>query len=77
MTDWELIFTMLGEKATTDITITRDAKGFEENKKAAQRGGQIAHNARRELEQETSKSIISKNNFLNQVEKKKLRQNKN
>ncbi|MBI2545702.1 Bro-N domain-containing protein [Candidatus Woesearchaeota archaeon] len=64
MTDWELIFTMLGEKATTDITKTRDAKGFRENKQAAQRGGQIAHNARKELEQETGKSVVSKGNFL-------------
>jgi len=39
MTDWELIFTMLGEKATADITQTRNAQGFGENKLAAQRGG--------------------------------------
>jgi len=64
MTDWELIFNMLGEKATTDITRTRDAKGFEENKKAAQRGGQIARNARKELEHETGESVVSKDNFL-------------
>ena len=72
MTDWELIFSMLGEKATTDITITRDAKGFEENKQAAKRGGQIAHNARKELEEETGKSVVSKDNFLDLTEKKKL-----
>ncbi len=72
MTDWELIFTMFGEKATTDITITRNAKGFEENKNAAQRGGKIAHNARKELEQETKKSIVSKDNFLHLSEKKKI-----
>ena len=71
MTDWELIFTMIGEKATTDITTARDAKGLEENKQVAQRGGQIANNTRKELEEETGKSIISKDNFLN-LEKKKL-----
>ena len=71
MTDWELIFTMFGEKATTDITITRDTKGLEENKKAAQRGGQIANNARKELEQETGKVVVSKNNFLSLTDKKK------
>jgi len=65
MTDWELIFTMFGEKATTDITISRDALGFEQNKSAAQRGGQIANNARKELESETGKPIISESNFLN------------
>ncbi|MDP2749842.1 MAG: BRO family protein [Nanoarchaeota archaeon] len=76
MTDWELIFNMLGEKATTDITRTRDAQGFEENKQAARRGGQIAHNARKELEQETGKSAISKDNFLSLAELKKLENKK-
>ena len=72
MVDWELIFTMVGEKATTDIARTREAKGFEENKGVAKRGGQIANNARTELEQETGESIISKNNFLGLTKKKKL-----
>jgi hypothetical protein len=76
MTDWELIFNMLGEKATTDITRTRDAQGFEENRQAARRGGQIAHNARKELEQETGKSVISKDNFLGLTEQKKLKNKK-
>ena len=72
MNDWELIFTMLGEKASTDITKSRDAQGFEQNKKAAKRGGQIAYNTRKELEQETGKPVISKNNFLNLTEKKRI-----
>ncbi|MBI5002868.1 phage antirepressor protein [Candidatus Woesearchaeota archaeon] len=76
MSDWELIFTMFGEKATTDITKTRDAQGFYENKQAAQRGGQIAQNARKELEQETGENVVSKNNFLNLTEKKKLENKK-
>src|SRR3989344_5545296 len=76
MTDWELIFNMLGEKATTDITRTRDAQGFEECKESARRGGQIAHNARKELEEETGKSVISKDNFLGLAEQKKLENNK-
>ncbi len=76
MTDWELIFNMLGEKATTDITRTRDAQCFGENKQAARRGGQIAHNARKELEEETGKSVISKDNFLDLTEKKKLENKK-
>ena len=41
MTDWELIFSMLGEKATTDITIARDAKGFPKLKSTAKEGGDI------------------------------------
>ncbi|MBI4438740.1 phage antirepressor protein, partial [Candidatus Woesearchaeota archaeon] len=75
-TDWELIFNMLGEKATTDITRTRDAQGFEENKQSAKRGGQIAYNARKELEQEIGKSVISKDNFLSLTERKKLENKK-
>ncbi len=71
MTDWELIFTMLGEKATTDITRTRDAQGFNESKHAAKRGGQIAQNARKELEQETGEPVVSKDNYVRLMEKKK------
>ena len=76
MVDWELIFTMVREKATTDIARSRDAQGFEENKGAAKRGGQIANNTWRELEQETGKTVISKDNFLGLTEKKKLEQKK-
>ncbi len=76
MTDWELIFTMLGEKATTDITRTRDAKGLDMCKQSAKRGGQIAFNARKELEQETGEYVISSGNFLGLTEKKKIEQRK-
>ena len=71
MTDWELIFSMLGEKATTDITIARDAKGFPELKNTAKEGGDIAKNARKELERKTGKSIVSKGNYLHLEEEKK------
>ncbi len=74
MTDWELIFTMFGEKATTDITRTRDAQGFNESKLAARRGGEIAHNARRELETETGEQVVSKENYLHLTEKKKKKE---
>ena len=76
MTDWELILNMVGEKATTDITIAKDAKGFEECKDSAKEGGQIASNTRKELEQKTGKSIISKSNFLGLTGNKKLEQKK-
>ena len=76
MVDWELIFTMVGEKATTDIARSRDAHGFEENRGTAKRGGQIANNARRELEGETGEPVIAKNNFLDLTEKKKLNNKK-
>ncbi len=71
MTDWETILTMVGEKATTDITISKDSKGFDECKDSAQKGGKIAHNTRKELERETGKSIVSNENFLHLAESKK------
>jgi len=74
MTDWELILTMVGEKATTDITISEDSEGFEECKESAVEGGTIAKNTRKELEQKTGKSIISKENYLHLTQKKKQRQ---
>ena len=74
MTDWELILTMIGEKATTDITISEDSEGFEECKESAVEGGTIAKNTRKELEQKTGKSIISKENYLHLTQKKKQRQ---
>jgi hypothetical protein len=46
MNDLELIFSILGEAATTEITKTQDAQGFEENRTAAKKGGQIAGDAR-------------------------------
>ncbi len=63
MTDWELILTMIGEKATTDITVAKDAEGFDECKDAAQEGGEVAKNTRTELEKKTGKSLISPENF--------------
>ncbi|MCK9212194.1 MAG: Bro-N domain-containing protein [Ignavibacteriaceae bacterium] len=73
MTDLELIFTMLGEASTSEITKKVDAKGFVENKTAAKKGGKIAGDARVALEKETGKSIVSKENYLQLAEKKKRR----
>jgi hypothetical protein len=64
MTDWELILTMLGEKATTDITVAEDAEGFDECKTCAKEGGKIAHNTRKAIEEKTRKPIVSNSNFL-------------
>ncbi|MBW2968647.1 phage antirepressor protein [Candidatus Woesearchaeota archaeon] len=71
MTDWELILNMVGEKATTDITIAKDAKGFPKLKQTAKEGGNIAKNTRKELEQKVGKSIISKENYLHLKKEKK------
>ena len=63
MTDLELIFTMLGEASTTEIAKNKNAIGFVENHKAAKEGGNVAGNARKELEQKSGKKIVSKQNF--------------
>ncbi len=72
MNDLELIFNMLGEAATTEITREKNAQGFFENKKAANKGGQIAGRARKELESQTGKRVVSRQNYLNQPQNKKL-----
>ena len=72
MTDWKLILTMVGEKATTDITVAKDSKGLNELKDSAKEGGSIAHNTRKELEEKIGKTIISKNNYLHLKKKKPL-----
>jgi DNA-damage-inducible protein D len=71
MSDWELILNMIGEKATTDITQTRDSQGFDECKDSAKRGGNIASNTRREIEQETGKDLVSEDNYLHLAKEKR------
>ncbi|MGB8364557.1 MAG: hypothetical protein ACLQUZ_04570 [Rhizomicrobium sp.] len=72
MTDLELILTMLGEKSTKEIARSIDVQGFEENKKAARAGGDIAGNARRSIERETGRRVVSSRNFHKSNEPKKL-----
>jgi hypothetical protein len=76
MTDFELIFTMLGEKVTTEISKTEKPRTFNSNKKVAKRGGNVAGNARKETEKELGKSVVSKQNFLINRESKKNIENK-
>jgi DNA-damage-inducible protein D len=64
MTDVELIFSMLGEAATTEITKTEHPRGFNENKLVAKRGGGVAGTARRQMELETGKKVVSPKNYL-------------
>ncbi len=76
MTDLELIFAMLGEKSTTEITKARDSKGFEECKDSSKEGGKISRNARLELEEKTGKKIVSGESYFNirgKKEKKGIR----
>ena len=62
--DLELILNMLAEAATKDIANTKHPRGLEENKKVAKRGGSIAGNARKEIEQETGKPVITSKNSI-------------
>jgi len=64
MTDLELIFSMLGEASTTEITKTEHPQGFYENKKVSKRGGGVAGEARKKLEKETGKKIVSKETYI-------------
>ena len=64
MDDPELIFTMLGERATTEIHRTEDSAGMKKIKNDAKSGGKIAGNARKQLEKRTKKPIVSEKNYL-------------
>jgi hypothetical protein len=64
MDDFELIFTMLGERVTTEIHRTEDSQGIPKLKSDAQSGGKIAGNTRREVEVRLGRPIVSKSNFL-------------
>ena len=64
MNDLELIFTMLGERMTTEISKKEEPNTFDENKNVAKRGGKVAGNARKEAETELGRTLISKENYL-------------
>ncbi|MGB4115639.1 MAG: Bro-N domain-containing protein [Polaromonas sp.] len=64
MTEAELIFTALAELSTRQIAETTDATGLPENTKAAKSGGGIAKQARKQLESQTGKSVVSRQNYL-------------
>jgi len=71
MTDLELIFSMLGEAATTEITRVDDAEGFQESKRAAHKGGEVAGTARKDLERKTRKKVVSPENYLEIPQKRR------
>ncbi len=64
MNEAELILTALAELSTRQIAESVEAKGLEQNKIPAKSGGQVAKNARNELESKTGKSVVSGENFL-------------
>jgi len=75
MSDLELIFSMLGEASTTKVTRAKNAKGFKENKEAANIGGKIAGNALKELEKESGEKVITPENYLPEAKKTKVLKN--
>lgn len=74
MNELELILTMLGEAATTELSRNRDSGGFLSLKKDAKDGGKIAGNTRKAIETKTGKRVVSKDNYLEQNQSKKLTQ---
>jgi len=73
MTDLELIFSMLGEASTTQITKVEHPIGFEKNKDVSRRGGNVAGVARKKLEQEIGKRVVSRDNYLAKPQNKLLK----
>ena len=64
MTDLELILTMLGETSATTIAVQRDTYGLSENAEAARAGGSVAGTARKQIEKETGRPVVTSQNFL-------------
>ncbi|MCZ7613952.1 MAG: hypothetical protein M5T52_10585 [Ignavibacteriaceae bacterium] len=63
MSEAELIFTALAELSTRQIAESENAEGIEENKIPAKKGGKIAKDARKALEQKTGRNVVTGDNF--------------
>ena len=74
MTDVEVALADLGEIATREIAKKKNPKGLDENIEVARRGGKIAGNARKDLENEIGDSVVTSDNALNYkyVDKKEI-----
>lgn len=72
MDDLELIFTMLGERVTTEISEKENPESFTENKNVARRGGSVAGTARKATEKELGRNVSTPKNYLPESEKKML-----
>jgi DNA-directed RNA polymerase beta' subunit len=68
MDDLELIFTMLGERVTTEISQKEKPETFDKSKTVAKRGGKVAGTAREKAEAELGRSVVTKRNNLNEIE---------
>jgi len=75
MTNIELVLNLLAEATTTEISKNEDPKGFLPSENVAKRGGKIAGNTRKEIENQLGKTIISSKNakqFLSEKKKKQI-----
>ena len=78
ITDLELIFSMLGERLTTEATRKKEAQGFQENFVAAKEGGSVAGRAREDAEKTFGMKVVSPDNYLDITqEKKKIEKREN
>lgn len=71
MNELELILTMLGEATTTELSQQRNSKGLSALQKDSREGGNVAGNARKEIETKTGKKILTSDNFLEKTQKAK------
>jgi len=62
MSNLELVLNMLAEATTTEISQKQKPESFDENKTVAQKGGNIAGNARKEIEAQTGENIVTGKN---------------
>jgi|SRR5680860_294846 len=71
MTNMELVLNMLAETATTEISEKREPNNLEENKVVARDGGNVAGNARKEIEEKTGRKVVTGKKAKEILEKKK------
>ena len=76
MSNLELVLNMLAEVSTTEISKQKNPKTLNENKSVAKQGGSVAKEARKRLELETGKPVITDENFLpNQRKARRIKKN--
>ncbi len=64
MSTLELVLNMLAEATTTELAKSHDAQGLSENKEVAKRGGKVAGDARKAIEKDTGKPVITPQNAV-------------
>ncbi len=69
MSNLELVLNMLAEATTTEISKKKKPKTFQQNKKVAHKGGEIAGNTRKEIEGQTGQKIVSAKNAQTRLDK--------